>query len=152
MAHPTQGARTARWRRKPRGAYSRHRENAKRRGVPFLLTYRQWLAIWCLSGKWSQRGNRQHEYVMCRRGDRGAYAVGNVYIAQNSHNLELSLWTRPARARGVHRRHTANSTAVTFSEDPTVCSCSLDNRTDPGPTSSIDPLDTRSACTPPAGM
>lgn len=90
MSGPTQLARTARYRLTARGKFARHRENAKRRGVAFLLTYEQWLEIWLESGRWHERGNREFEYVMHRKADRGAYAVGNVYIDTNGRNLLLA--------------------------------------------------------------
>jgi hypothetical protein len=102
-----------RYRRTPRGQYIRHKMNAKARGVPFQLTYRQWLAVWTLSGKWRRRGSRPRQYVMCRKGDRGPYAIGNVYIATNAHNAREANRTS-WQQDGVRRRHTARSTTVTF--------------------------------------
>lgn len=60
--------------------YQCHKGTAKHRGIPFLLTYEQWLEIWLESGKWHQRGWRRGQYVMARPGDKGAYEVGNVVI------------------------------------------------------------------------
>jgi hypothetical protein len=104
-----------RYRATPRGQYIRHKMNAKARGVPFQLTYRQWLAVWTLSGKWRRRGREPRQYVMCRKGDRGAYAIGNVYIATNAYNMREANRTS-AQPDGVRvlRRHTARSTTVTF--------------------------------------
>lgn len=100
-----------RYRRTPRGKYTLHKINAKRRGVPFLLTFGQWWVIWCFSGKWKRRGWRPGRFVMCRVGDAGAYEWGNVYIGPAKHNL------RDAAKKGgmvVKRRHTARSTTVWF--------------------------------------
>lgn len=60
--------------------YVAHRGNAKDRGIPFLLTFEEWLSIWEASGHFRQRGNRGGCYVMARYGDKGAYEVGNVKI------------------------------------------------------------------------
>lgn len=76
----TQTTRSARYRRTLRGAYSKHKENAKRRGVGFLLTFEEWSAVWKDSGRLRWRGHRPGCYVMCRTGDEGPYALGNVYI------------------------------------------------------------------------
>lgn len=61
-------------------AYVSHRNNAKNRGVPFELTFVQWLAIWDASGKFELRGRGAGKYCMSWIRDDGAYAVGNVHI------------------------------------------------------------------------
>ncbi len=115
--HHTQLERTARYRATPRGAYCFHKANAKYRGVPFLLTYRQWLCIWCTSGHWRERGNRPQQYVMARKGDRGAYACGNVSIKTNAQNRQEA-YNTTWQADGPRRRHTKRTTTVRFSGDP----------------------------------
>jgi hypothetical protein len=60
--------------------FHHQRRNAKTRGIPFLMTFDQWKAIWLESGKWEQRGFRRGQYVMSRLGDRGAYVTGNVKV------------------------------------------------------------------------
>ncbi len=113
----TQLERTRRYRASPRGKYARHRENAKARGVQFLLTYAEWLEIWLESGRWEERGHRPDDYVMHRVGDRGPYRKGNVYIDTNGRNLALGNLTAWAHD-GPRRRHTKNTTTVTFSGQP----------------------------------
>ena len=72
----------------PKGKYNKHKKNAKRRGIPFLLTFKAWLRIWKRSGKWTQRGNATtHNYVMARKGDTGAYEEGNVQIVTHGTNI-----------------------------------------------------------------
>lgn len=81
----------ARHGRTPFGAYQSQRRNAGARGVGWELTFWQWWTIWLESGHWEQRGRGQG-YVMCRRGDVGPYAVGNVFIgtaAQNSYEGQV---------------------------------------------------------------
>ncbi len=91
--------RIKRYRTTPKGRYQKHKENAKRRGVEFLRTYTEWLAVWDES---VQAGA---PYVMCRHGDEGPYAVGNVYIGTKAQNAaERNRWYR--------RVHTSGSTAV----------------------------------------
>lgn len=80
----------------------------------FTLTYRQWLCIWTTSGHWHERGNRPGQYVMARKGDRGAYACGNVYIITNEQNRQLAYDTT-WRPDGPRRRHTRKAATVTFS-------------------------------------
>lgn len=67
--------------------YNDQKDNAKRRGIPFLLTFEQWLQIWKDSGHLDQRGRKRDEYCMARYGDIGAYEVGNVHIILSSQNM-----------------------------------------------------------------
>lgn len=108
---PTQLERSRRYRQTPRGKYSLHKRNALHRGVGFELTFDQWWAIWSLSGKWGQRGNRKGLFCMMRYADRGPYAVGNVSIGSWSANTAERNQTSPVR------RHTARTTAVTWQPD-----------------------------------
>lgn len=66
--------------------YGDHRRNAKKRGIPFLISFEDWDTIWQLSGKWEQRGARKGRYVMARPGDKGAYEMGNVVICLAEEN------------------------------------------------------------------
>jgi hypothetical protein len=69
----------------PKGRYRQHKRNAKRRSVPFLLTYEQWFELWepflGKSGSWPGG------YVMARRGDVGPYDIGNVSIVLHGQNV-----------------------------------------------------------------
>jgi hypothetical protein len=60
--------------------YYEHKQNAKRRNIPFLLTYNEWISIWKQSGHWEERGLGKGKYVMCRYNDIGPYSINNVYI------------------------------------------------------------------------
>lgn len=66
--------------------YFEHRQNANHRGIPFELTFDDWLQIWQNSGKWQLRGKGKGSYVMSRIGDAGPYKVGNVYINNQEDN------------------------------------------------------------------
>lgn len=63
------------------------RARAKRRGIPWQMTFEQWWAIWSASGLWEKRGRNVGCYVMARNGDAGPYAVGNVSIILHSQNI-----------------------------------------------------------------
>jgi hypothetical protein len=69
-----------------RFAFVVQRSDAKKRGIPFLLTFEEWWAVWLASSKWDQRGKLAGQYVMARLGDRGPYEVGNVYICTTTQN------------------------------------------------------------------
>jgi hypothetical protein len=77
--------------------YNRHANNARRRGIAFLMSFDDWLAMWVASGHLHERGCRRGQYVMARIDDLGAYEVANVYITQSGQNVRdrtLSLVSR----------------------------------------------------------
>jgi DNA-binding CsgD family transcriptional regulator len=87
----------------PTYAYVSQRTNARRRGIGWELSLLEWWQIWDASGKWGLRG-RGRGYMMCRFGDVGPYALGNVYIATGVHN-GLVQPNNPYRAN--HPEHAA---------------------------------------------
>jgi DNA-binding CsgD family transcriptional regulator len=73
----------------PTGAFLSQRRNALSRGIDWNITLWDWWLVWEKSGKWESRGRGKDCYVMCRFLDEGAYEVGNVYIATQSHNASF---------------------------------------------------------------
>lgn len=71
----------------PARAYYFQRRAAEARGIAFNLTFEQWLSIWVESGHFEKRGRGAGKYVMSRRGDEGAYEVGNVFIQPFAANV-----------------------------------------------------------------
>ena len=72
----------------PKGKFHQHKQNARRRGVPFLLTFEEWVTVWFESGHFDERGNKTASgYVMARFGDEGPYALGNVEIVPHRVNV-----------------------------------------------------------------
>lgn len=104
----TQAQRNATYLASPKGQYSKHKQNAARRGVEFLLSFDQWLGLWKKSGKWNKRGNRKGCFCMARHGDEGPYALGNVRIETWSGN------TAERNRTVIVKRHRARSTEVDF--------------------------------------
>jgi hypothetical protein len=97
----------------PLAAFRSQRNNAKIRGIGWDLTLWQWWTLWEQSGHWSDRG-RGFGYVMCRKGDTGPYAVGNVYFAtgaQNSSDGQRKRRVDPSLPIGVYRTPTGTFTA-----------------------------------------
>lgn len=82
-------------------AFQQQRINAEARGIPFLLTFPQWLAIWEQSGRLEQRGRGRGGFVMSRIGDRGGYEVGNVHIQSAVEN------SREASAQWIGKKKAA---------------------------------------------
>lgn len=75
--------------RTPIGAWRNQKRNAIARGIEWRISLWEWWSIWQESGKWDARGRCKDDYVMCRFKDDGAYEVGNVYIATQSHNCSF---------------------------------------------------------------
>jgi hypothetical protein len=73
--------------RKAKKAYWTQKYNALNRGLVMELTFEQWYDIWITSGHWEQRGRNVDNYCMCRKGDKGNYSLGNVYIDTVASNL-----------------------------------------------------------------
>jgi hypothetical protein len=77
----------------PVGAFLMQRKNAAQRGIAWEIGLWDWWMIWQKSGKWSRRGRTATSFVMCRHGDVGPYAGGNVFIAPayvNGHDKSKS--------------------------------------------------------------
>jgi DNA-binding CsgD family transcriptional regulator len=95
---------------KPTRAFALQRRNAITRGIAWELNLWQWWGIWQHSGHWDERG-RGAGYQMCRNGDTGAYAVGNVYIASGITNIQ-DYWhdvKSGARTRKASSRQTSTT-------------------------------------------
>lgn len=69
-------------------AYKAHEHNAKRRGIPFLFTPRQWWDWWNIAGRWENRGRKTGQYVMARKDDIGPYSIDNVFCATAFGNID----------------------------------------------------------------
>jgi hypothetical protein len=72
----------------PKGRYISHKNSAKQRGVPFLLTFEEWWGLW--EPHWHLRDGT-NSLSMCRTGDEGGYELGNVRIDTNLNNI-LEYW------------------------------------------------------------
>jgi hypothetical protein len=66
--------------------HSQSKVDKNQQRVDFRLTFGEWWALWHESGKWSSRGCKTGQYVMCRYDDAGHYEVGNVFIATTDDN------------------------------------------------------------------
>jgi hypothetical protein len=95
--------------------FQAQRAAAKQRGVPFQLSYEQWLGIWQHSGRLRQRGTGTGRYVMGRAGDVGGYASSNVAIVRFEENVRQGVanWkARQALTAASSDWATASSTAA----------------------------------------
>lgn len=86
--------------RQPWAKFTEQKWAAKRRCIPWEITFEEWWHVWEESGKWEQRGRGTGKYVMCRRNDSGAYAPDNVYIGLYETNAREA-WTGRTHKQGT---------------------------------------------------
>jgi len=60
--------------------YTQQKCAADQRGIDWLYTFDTWWNQWIDSGHWEQRGNKNGQYCMARKGDVGPYSPDNVDI------------------------------------------------------------------------
>jgi hypothetical protein len=93
---------------------------SKKRGIPWQLTFDEWLSIWKKSGKLHRRGKYREHYVMARYGDTGPYSPTNVYITtieDNSSTGQAGKSKKPDQRRKIaqsvsKRKHKSVHTPV----------------------------------------
>ena len=85
----------ARYRRR----YAVQKGDAKRRGIPFLLSFDEWFTIWKMSGHLDESGSYRGQYHMARRGDKGPYQKGNVRICRAEENHAEKRHSAATRAK-----------------------------------------------------
>lgn len=64
----------------PTHAYVGQRHSTRKRGIRWNLTFKEWWAVWEMSGMWAKRGKGHGKYCMARIDFTGAYETGNVHI------------------------------------------------------------------------
>jgi hypothetical protein len=73
-----------------RQAWLEQKYRAHNRRIEFLLTYEQWRDWWltelAIRGPSAQRGLGAGRWMMCRFGDQGPYALGNIYCGSHKDN------------------------------------------------------------------
>lgn len=72
-----------------RERYRMHKQNAKTRGIAFLLTFEEWIGWWQDTGHYHEYGRRRGQYVMARKLDLGAYELNNIECVQAQVNSAL---------------------------------------------------------------
>ena len=81
----------------PHRAFAAHASGAAARGIAFDFTFEEWWCIW--APHYEKRGVGSDQLVMCRAGDKGPYAVGNVRIDTPKSNARESVSVRLADYR-----------------------------------------------------
>jgi hypothetical protein len=82
----------------PLRAFRVQQSGAAERGIGWELSFEQWWELW--KDKYHLRGRTKGCLVMCRTGDKGPYAVGNVRIAtikENAQECALEKMTKSGR-------------------------------------------------------
>ena len=78
---------------KAKQQFHNHKARAKRKGIPFLLTFDQWCKIWLDSGHYYDKGTKRDQYVMSRYNDVGPYSIDNVKIQTVGENTKEAFTT-----------------------------------------------------------
>jgi hypothetical protein len=94
-----------------RKCFQVQRARAKQRGIPFAMTYEEWLRTWNDSGHLHQRGTRSGNFVLGRRGDVGGYASSNVEIVSIQQNTWEAAQHRKLRRQALTAPSTDWATA-----------------------------------------
>lgn len=83
-------------------AFQAQRDNARRRGIPFLFDFQTWWSWWQVDGRWENRGLGKGKLVMARKGDVGPYSPENVYCSTHEDNIkEATPSSAEARMRSI---------------------------------------------------
>jgi len=80
--------------------YIQQRCAARQRNIEWLFDFESWWSMWCQSGKWDQRGRREGQYCMARKGDQGPYSIDNVDIVLVSKNCSDGRLSKPVWNKG----------------------------------------------------
>lgn len=78
---------------KAKQQFHNHKARAKRKGIPFLLTFEEWCKIWLDSGQYYNKGTKRGQYVMSRFNDIGPYSINNVKIQTVGENTKEAFTT-----------------------------------------------------------
>lgn len=104
----------------PLKAFCHQRHSAiTRRNIEWKLSLMEWWRIWQASGHWHERG-RGRGWHMCRNGDTGPYALGNVHIGPGAENLSASAKKCDLPIGVVHNKKSRIS--------PYLACCSIDGK------------------------
>lgn len=82
-------------------AFRTQKNNAAKRGIPFLFTHEQWVEWW--GDDILKRGRCMGDLVMSRRGDAGPYSPENVYKNTQAGNLAEAIMTDEHRRASSDR-------------------------------------------------
>ena len=86
-----------------RQMWRNQKASAAGNGIPFLLSFEEWLKIWQESGHFSERGCHKGQYVMGRIKDKGPYSAKNVRVITVEQNIADS-WSRTSQQRAHRKR------------------------------------------------
>lgn len=90
--------------------YRMQKLHSKQRGIEFKLTYQEWIDWWGEDIKF--RGRGLGKLQMCRKEDKGAYELGNIFKSTHEQNM------KDKKINGTHnsRPKCANNSCIEFVE------------------------------------
>ena len=71
----------------PTYVFFRKKHNAIRAGINWTLKFGDWWKLWSESGKWEERGRKNHEYVLGRKTNKRGFTPENSVIITNKENI-----------------------------------------------------------------
>ena len=81
--------------------YDEQKWHATGRGIEWRFTFETWRAWWETDNRWERRGRGHGKLMMCRYGDQGPYAPGNVYAGTQAENIRAFPVVVRARIRAA---------------------------------------------------
>jgi|SRR6185436_3591041 hypothetical protein len=104
-----------------RQAWLEQKYRAANRRIPFLLTYEEWLGWWqtelAKRGPGARRG--RGFLLMCRIGDKGPYALGNIYCGTYKDNAaDADMTATRAASRAYFAEHGSWLKGTTGADHP----------------------------------
>ena len=93
--------------RDPVAAFREHIASARKRGIPFRMTFEEWWGVW--EPHYEHRGTGVGQKCICRLRDEGAYVVGNVRIdTVKGNSAERGVVQRVQKAQATSCRTIGN--------------------------------------------
>lgn len=71
--------------------YEKYRDQYKGatlRGIPFEITFKEWVEWWNTDDRWANRGAGKDKLCMARLNDEGPYRIDNIKCITNSENCK----------------------------------------------------------------
>lgn len=105
-------------------AYGRQKRRAKARGIPFLLTFKEWVSWWTEQlgpSFMEKRGKTKGKHQMARIKDEGVYILGNIECMEvSAHYKDRTENGRTPRGeRNRHAKLTASQVVDIFYQNGT---------------------------------
>lgn len=84
----------------PYRVYQTQQKNARRRRIPWQLSFEQWQQVWQASGLWDQRGRSPDGAVLARIDPREGFHIQNIQICTGRAAAQ-GYWQSPCRPEAL---------------------------------------------------